>query len=221
MTTLAPRPTRALGQPRVTGKVNDHWIVRSLLCALLAAVAAIMLANLLTSLSVRDPLPDLIAAINRADVDAVEVTLVDGPEEWQAMAGWLIATDAELSLNGCRAGTAGKTTCQVHFGPDWFFNRAAPPEVAETGRFSTSLTATISGDQLAITDWPVPPGLKAVDQPFRLWAMQLHPEEAALIWEPLHPGRGLSTTMRIDQASGEARLGLLEEYLAFLNPPSL
>lgn len=218
MTTLAPRPTRTLGQPRVKGKVSDHWIVRSLFCAVLAAVAAIMLANLLTSLSVRHPLDHLVEAINSGDSAGVAATLAGDSDEWLATAEWLMATDAQLSFNGCEANPAGSTTCQVHFGPAWFFNQVTP---AGAGSFSTFVTAKIIDDQLVIIDWPLPQGLKSADQPFRLWAMQIQPEKAALIWEPLHPGRGISTSMRIDQVSGEARLSLLDEYLAFRNPPAI
>ncbi|MGI9648419.1 MAG: hypothetical protein ACR2OI_07860 [Acidimicrobiia bacterium] len=200
--------------------MSDHWIVRSVLCAALAAAALAMLANLLTSLSVGEPLPDLVTAINNGDDPAVAATLGESSEEWMAMTGWLMATEAELSLNGCRTNLDASTTCQVHFGPAWFFNRAAPPEVAAAGSFATSITGRAIGDQFMIIDWPLPAALRTVDRPFRLWAMQIHPDEAAVMWEPLHLGRGVSTTMRIDKASGQARSDLLDEYLAFRNPPT-
>lgn len=221
MTALAPRPTRTLGPPRVTGKVSDHWIVRSLICAALAAAAAVMLAQVLNSLSVRQPLPDLMAAINAGDAAVVAETLGGDSDEWLARADWLMATDAYLTLNGCRANRDNSTTCQVHFGPAWFYNRAAPPAFTAAGSFATEITVETFDRHLLIREWPLPAGLAVVDKPFRLWAMQVHPQEAQVMWEPLHPARGVSTSMRVDGAAGAARLSLLDEYLTYRDPPAL
>ena len=102
MTTLAPRPTRTLGPSGVTGKVSDHWIFRSLACAILASVAAILLAQVLAGMGVRQPLPDLVRAINSHDDALVAGTLGGESGEWMDTVEWLMATDAHLTLNGCR-----------------------------------------------------------------------------------------------------------------------
>jgi hypothetical protein len=214
MTALARQPVPSATTIRGT----DHWIVRSALCTVLAVVAIGSLATVLAGMSTSEPLPDLIAAINERDQAAVERLLAG--EAWTDRVGWLMATNATLSLNGCTTGGDGFVTCQVHNGDDWFFNEAAPRSVARSGALATSITVEILDEQVHITDWPLPTGLADVEGPFRGWVLRTHPQMSELMWRSPTVGNDVARYMIIDAAGGEAHQRLAAAYLRVVNPPA-
>ncbi len=190
-------------------------------CVALAVLATWALFAVVGSLATTQPLPALVAAINQSDRAAVGELLVEGDPAWQAHSEWLIATNATLALNGCTTGTAGLVTCQVRFGDGWFFNQAAPAEVARLGSLVTSLTVEITDHRVRVAQWPLPAGLPAVEDSFRRWVLQVHPEMSELLWRSPTVGSEVEQYMIIDAAAGEAHMRLCEEYLQYLNPPAV
>ena len=193
--------------------------MRSVLAIALAAVAAGSLITVLTSLRTSEPLPDVIAAINSRDQAAVD-KLVAG-EAWTDRIEWLMATEATLSLNGCTTSADGLTTCQVHNGDDWFFNRAAPREGARAGSLVTTITVEVIDQQIHILEWPLPAGLAVAEDPFRRWVLRTHPDLAGLLWRSPTVGNDVERYMVINGAAGRAHASLGAEYLRLVNPPAV
>jgi hypothetical protein len=190
-------------------------ILLSLVSILLAAVSIGALNRVASGLDLSRPLPDLVTAINQGDSVAISALLLEESEEWTARGEWLAGTAAVISLSSCTGGgDTPATTCTVHFGNNWFYNRAAPPEVAKHGSFGTVLTVEIEGDQLRVVDFPLPAGLAEVEDPFHQWAVQTHPRSAPLMWEA--GGPSIESRIRLDGTGGAAHQALLDEYVDFL-----
>ena len=131
-----------------------------------------------------------------------------------------MATEATLSVNGCTTSGEGLTTCQVHNGDDWFFNRAAPREVARGGSLVTTITVEVIDQQVHILEWPLPAGLAVAEDPFRRWVLRTHPDQAGLLWRSPTVGNDVERYMLINGAAGKAHALLGAEYLRFVNPPA-
>jgi hypothetical protein len=190
-------------------------ILLSLVSILLAAVSIGALNRVASGLDLSRPLPDLVTAINQGDSAALSALLLDESEEWTTRGEWLASTGAVISLSSCtRDGDTSATTCTVRFGNDWFYNRAAPPEVAKHGSFGTVLTVEIEGDQLRVVDFPLPTGLAEVEEPFRQWVVQTHPRSAPLMWDT--GGSSIESRIRLDGAGGTAHQALLDDYVDYL-----
>ena len=213
MTTLVHPPAHRLAPPPVRSGGRTHWVVQSIVCVLLAATAVGFLITVASGLHVDRPLPAFVSALNRDDTAALSELLTPDGEPWLTHSGWLIATEAELFLTACDTDTDGLVTCEVHFGDRWFYNRAAPPR---QGHLVTSLTVEIIEEHLRVADWLMPEGLDTVEESFRLWVLQTHPDLAEFMWYMAPTGQGTRFQMRIDSAGGEAHRGLLEEYLRSL-----
>ena len=192
----------------------DGWVLLSLVSVLLAVLAVGMLSRVASELDTSRPLPEFVAAVNAADTGAVSSLLVGESDEWVARSEWLANTGATLTLSSCTPGDGTSVSCTVRFGNDWFFNRAAPPEVAKLGSLGTLLTVETEGDQLRITDFPWPVGLADVEEPFRQWVIRTHPASVPLMWDT--GGTDLESRMRIDAAGGTAHQDLAEEYVDYL-----
>lgn len=195
-------------------------ILLSVVSILLAAVTIFALNRVASGLDLSRPLPDYVAAINQGDAAAMSALLLDESEEWTARAEWLAGTGAVISLSSCGPGLdASATTCTVRFGNNWFYNRAAPPEVAKHGSFSTVLTVQTEGDQLRVLDFRLPAGLAEVEEPFHQWAVRTHPRSVPLIWDTVGPS--IESRIRLDAAGGSARQALLDEYVEYLSATTL
>ena len=210
---------RPVAPPTPVLRRTDHWIMRSVLASALAMVAAGSLITVLTSLGKSEPLPDLIAAINRRDPAAVDELVAGGA--WADRVDWLMATGATLSINGCTTSVDGLTTCQVHNGDDWFFTRAAPREVRRSVSLVTTITVEVIDEQIHILEWPLPAGLAVAEDPFRRWVLRTHPDLAGLMWRSPTVGEEVERYMVIDGAAGRAHASLAAEYLRFVNPPAV
>jgi hypothetical protein len=193
-------------------------VLLSLVSVVLAVLAVGMLSRVASGLSVSHPLPEFVTAVNAADTAAVSTLLAGDSEEWVARSEWLANTGAALKLSSCIPGEGTSITCSVRFGNDWFFNRAAPPDIAKHGWLGTVLAVEIDGDQVRITDFPLPAGLADVEEPFRQWVVRTHPASVPLMWDTAGPD--LESRMRIDAAGGAAHQALVEEYVEYLNLPS-
>jgi hypothetical protein len=194
-------------------------ILLSLVSILLATVSIGALNRVASGLDLSRPLPDLVAAFNQGDSAAISALLLDDSEEWTARGEWLASTGAVISLSSCiEGGDTSATTCTVRFGNDWFYNRAAPPEVAKHGSFGTVLTVEIEGDRLRVVAFPLPAGLAEVEEPFRQWAVQTHPRSVPLMWDT--GGPSVESRIRLDGAGGAAHQALLDDYLDYLQAKS-
>ncbi len=185
----------------------------SLVSVLMALIAVSALGRVAAGLTLSRPLPDLVAAINEGDTAAVSALLLDDSETWTVRTDWLAATGAVISLSSCNPGTGTSVTCAVRFGNDWFYNQAAPPEVARQGSFGTVLTVEIEGDQIRTIDFPLPAGLSAVEEPFYQWVSRADPTSVESMWR--RPG--VKAELWIDAKAGEAHRSLLDEYVGYLH----
>ena len=190
-------------------------ILLSLVSILLAAVSIGALNRVASGLDLSRPLPDFVTAINQGDSAAISALLLDEPEEWTTRGEWLAGTGAVISLSSCTGGgDTSATTCSVRFGNDWFYNRAAPPEVAKHGSFGTVITVEIEGDQLRVVDFSLPAGLAEVEDPFHQWVVRTHPTSVPLMWDT--GGPSIESRIRLDGAGGAAHQALLDEYVDYL-----
>jgi len=208
--------------PKAVSVVPFAWrprrprsILLSLVSILLAAVSIVALSRVASRLDLSRPLPDFVTAINQGDSAAISALLLGESEEWPDRGEWLAGTGAVISLSSCtQGGDTSATTCAVRFGNAWFYNRAAPPEVAKHGSFGTVLSVEIEGDQLRVIDFPLPSGLAEVEEPFHEWTVQTHPRSAPLMWDT--GGTSIESRIRLDGAGGAAHQALLDEYVDYL-----
>lgn len=187
----------------------------SLVSLLLVAVTISALGRVVSRLDTSRPLPEYVAATNQGDAAALEALLVEESQEWLDRSKWLAATGAELSLTSCTTDDGGLTACNVRFGNGWFYNRAAPPEVARGGALGTVISVEVAGNRLRIIDFPLPDRLTEVEEPFRQWALRTHPGSAPRMWDTSRSG--VESQLRIDAIGGAAHQVLLDEYVEYVS----
>ena len=183
----------------------------------LAVVAIALLVRTLVGLQTSNPLAELVAAVNGADQEAVRALLVSDDAAWIPWFQFLIATEAELTLSGCRTSTTGVEACNARFGSEWFHNRAAPPAVARLGALASVVSVEVEGNRVGVVAWPLPEGLLPTEEAFRTWVVAAHPESAEQMWSPPAPGQSFEDSLRLDRAGGLARMALLDDYLLSVN----
>lgn len=193
-------------------------MVVSIVSVALAVIVLVSLLTVASGLNTTKPLPDFVAAVNAGDSGAVTDLLVGESEPWLSYGEWLVYSGAELSVSFCTTGSDGLDTCQVRFGDDWFYNRAAPREVARQGALSTVLTVEVIDEQIRVVEWPLPARLAAVEEPFRQWVLRAQPDSAELMWHAGPVRSRIESWLRLDATSGETHMALLDEYLQYLNP---
>jgi len=155
-----------------------------------------------------DVIQDYAAAMRADDMESVagfDPNTIDG-----GFIEWNIALKAEPTLTSCTetSGTATtRVSCALTYGDEYFHAVIA-------GEEATSVMGGTVDDEgvFAGSTWPPPAGLTAIEAEFRDWVKATHPEMENQMWGA--PGYlGLKMT----RESGELRMQLLDEYLAFLS----
>ncbi len=119
--------------------------------------------------------------------------------------GWLIALDTTgVEFFDCTY-EPGSATCQTTMGSGWFYERIHGQNV------ENKFTFTLENGLIVGLTWPGQLTDMAAEHAFRTWAQETHPELDEVMFDA-SGGFGAVFT----EESGQARMQLIDEYLASL-----
>ncbi|NNC91921.1 MAG: hypothetical protein HKN80_05470 [Acidimicrobiia bacterium] len=189
-----------------------HESRRTGLVAMLAIIvlaAAAVVTWLLVRGGGEDTATDVIqeyAAAMRAD-DMESVAGFDADTAMGGFVEWQIALQAEPTFTDCTeivGPRATSVTCVAAAGDEYFYTVIAGEQAITTVSGSVDEEGVLTG-----TSWPPPPRLQAIDADFRDWVKVTYPDLESRMWGG--PVLGIKMT----RESGELRMQLLDEYLAW------
>ena len=182
---------------------------RGLVVGAATVVAAILLGAIALLVPSREglvagerpgPLDAYVSAVQDGDVETA-LALVEEEVPEGVTAFFVAAGISGVEFSECQVLRAERVQCDVVFGPSDY------PSLMIGTRSETRVFATVGDGTLTRVSWAAPRGLPTAENRFWEWISETHPDRL----DEMFNGYG---DVKLDEASGEARRELLNQYLA-------